>query len=494
MRAFPQMGIYRAGLDRAEDLLVDGVMEAYSQVSEHFYNETLDAFFNAPAPDLEPCFLQPGPWEGIHLPAEGFLEVEYRGTIVNRAAPGAHGYCAEPPDFPIQIDHYEPRDIGPGLFAVHADPELFPPSSNRDASRWTGTANVEPIRLEAIEPRRTVFPGEEITLIARVDEANDPRAEWEALTPGVEFLNIEVDDNIHTARVRLPVDDDHFPVLISIESTSVMGLRNPVCDPPPRRAHFILRSEEDVEVFPQSVCVAEGDTMEFWASVFSESADAPLQWSASGGQIDSQGRFRSDEAGEFVVTASLESGVSDSATIRVGPCECFYRVTLSGGVNATYSDFANATGELLAGELLTLRFGAPGDADAEFVVHEPAIVEGQPFGAIAGGTVKVPSANFGFLDNVTVAYWAVEDEGDAFLRVHRWTENDYLQGRITGVTTTAMVEATIDGAPTLLPLEIFPTFVEVEFLAPLFNPTRNPLGMFTHNCPVTRGDLMGELE
>lgn len=78
-----------------------------------------------------------------------------------------------------------------------------------------------------------------------------------------------------------------------------------------------------LEISPKEVTVNKGDEVQFSAKGFDANgneAATSVKWKASGGEIDSNGKFTATESGDFTITGTdSASGVSATATVHVNP-------------------------------------------------------------------------------------------------------------------------------------------------------------------------------
>ena len=450
--------------------------------------------------NTEACLLETGPWENI--PAHSteyplFFDIEYRGALdpsqaVNASCPDQIPTGQNPREF-------VPYRTGMGQVAVNLRGESFPPEENRAHSRLQHDLETRMITFLPSRQYRTVDPGEEVELEAQLRWALDPDVEWSVFQGEAEILEHHVEEDIPgmiydvSARVRVSSSVSDFPVVIYVESLSDRGLRADTCSPPPRNTFFFLRAEEELSIAPQAMCIPEGGTLQFEIIELSSSEEDPtIHWSASDGSISSSGYFTPPAGrGEYTIKAALNEDTYDEAKVRVGACECFYSLTLTGGGEAHVGEFANVQAEFIPNEVFMLSFGSAADGtDVQFIVPDPLMREGHPFVAPVGGTVALENVGLLAPPQMTLWYWPEDEEvGWTRLDVEWWADNDYIQGRIIGVTNAGTAMAVVDGQQVMLPFHLAPTTLEIEFMAPLYNLLRNPAGRFLHGCPSATPDL-----
>lgn len=414
------------------------------------------------------CVFEAGPWEKIPIHNPNQLEVTYLQTIANRAGPGGTPGCYPRSPAGENQQYYEPRAVGAGVVRVSASTAFFPPATNRVPSRWEGAVDVLPITVELTPHRRAAMPGEVVEVERKVYNAHWTRGEWSILTEGAEFVETP-GENTEKVQVRLPEDGSKFPVFVRFESKSDTGLRHEQCQPPPRYAYAIFTNDEALHISPKFRCVGEDEELVLEAHATSRAADPEVRWSASSGSISGDGDgavFRPSERGEVTITAELVgSDKKDSARVRVGPCECFYDVSMSGAYGGSYGDFGKMRAAVTDGRLV---IRAP-TGDDRFVITTDYVVPGQP-GVYPGGLSSFQTPGFfGPFSSTSV----VPGEG-SIVSITRWTEDNYIQGTYWGIAEVGISSGLDGGTAFMMP----PTFVEVHFMTYV----GNALGMLLSGC------------
>lgn len=438
------------------------------------------------------CQLETGPWEDIpvSLATPVSFEISHRFAVAHRRRQGP--ICWPNDQLTIPLDRYEARATGTGLLRVNLPPASYPPDTNRASSRWEAPVFVRPINVVFRQGNTVGAPGSTVEVVAEIQNAVDTRGSWSVEPASAEILEFSRDGDVHRATIRLPEDVEDFPIFVTLESDSTSGLRHRSCDPAPRSSTAVIRFEESIEISPKIYCIAQGESLQFDARIFSPVQDPQVIWETSGGSIDSSGLFQGTDDGEFLVSATLpDSQRTASARVRVGLCECFYHLSLRGSLHADYGEFGYVVSEYLGEEMFLMRFGRDETGThTNFFVPEVIGLEGMPFSALAGGTVKM-----GNLPNVAslppelrrMELWF--DPEATVIIVDHWSERDYIQGRILGFSEGGVLPRMVDGQERLLQMELSTVMMELEFMTPLFNPLRNPLGNFSHSCPGSGLDL-----
>lgn len=423
------------------------------------------------------CYIEPQVWEEIPLVPSQWREVGYYGDIEHRDAETQSEFCygTTPPHQDLDRREYEPTAVGTGRIGVGPDRDLFPLQREIDFydAVWEGQVETHPIDVEIMEGRAFGEPGEVIELTGEIRQAHDPDGDWEILVGGGEIYgdpSYEVDTStghgVHSAQLQLPEDEDEFPLLVGLDSTSSQGLRSSACDPEPRRDRVIVRNAEEggyFQIDPTFRCMAPGTELDFQADAdVPDQSDPTVRWHADGGSIDPEGTevtFATEQEGEYTVTATVEgTDLEQRAQVRAGACECYYNVTFTGGLQASYGAFENIFAWV---------------SDGNFFVNFGGALEiGEPEGALGAdnapfgrefvrpndvSAIEFDGAGTGF-DGVAV--WPHEG---GFLAIYHWSDDDYVQGMFAAPARAGLLPTDTGAEPVHLP----PTFVTVRFMAPV---------------------------
>lgn len=424
------------------------------------------------------CVLNPGPWENIRVGMTGSkLKVEYPGKIGSRAngADFREGFCVDGGPGGV-LNSYEPQRFGEGAIEVKANGSRahFPPESNEASSRWIKNIDMLPIEVVMETPNVAALPGETVTLEATIENAHDPSGIWEVVMGEATLENERRNDNQLSVDVVLPDNEVAFPVVVELRSRSSRGLRSPTCDPVPRAATAVIRDDSFLRINPRARCLSEDETHQFEAEYASADPSARPVWSATDGSISQNGLFVPGKAEEVTITARLEgTELTDSVRARVGHCECFYDIRVSGMANGTMGAFMGITG-LYADGMLIIEMGYENQPNLHVITAE---VPG-PFPTVvpAGGGVHLEEIYYGFLQ--TPAAWF--DEEGATLTITRWTPQGYVEGRLRGYSPGGTARYGGENVPYM-----GGAYIEIDFMAPIRS-AESPLGGLFTDCPLRR--------
>lgn len=429
------------------------------------------------------CYVEPQVWEELPLSPSQWRDVGYYGDIEHRDAETQSEFCygTTPPHHQLDRREYEPTAVGTGRIGVGPDRDLFPLEREIDYydAVWEGQVETHPIDVEILEGRAFGEPGEVIELTAEIRQAHDPDGDWEVLVGDGEIVgdpSYDIDTStghgVHSAQLQLPEHEDEFPLLVGLESTSSQGLRSSACDPEPRRDRVIVRNAQEGGYFqldPSFRCMAPGTELDFQATAdVPDQSEPTVHWHADGASIDPEGTeevtFAPSEEGEYTVTATVEgTDLEQEARVRVGPCECYYNVMFSGGLQGSYGAFEDITA-WVSNDQMNVRFGGVLDTgEPQGVLSADNAPFGREFARPNGmSSIEFDGAGTGF-DGV--ALWPEEETG--VLAVYHWSDDDYVQGMFA-----ASGRAGLDtGAG---PVHLPPTFVTVRFMAPVANDPISP--------------------
>ncbi len=437
------------------------------------------------------CYVKPGPWGPFTL-GNRHREVRYQSAVGNRGRAEDHerGFCNEGFVPGLSDNDYEQMFIGTGRILVNAIG--FPPDTNELSSRWHGPVRVDPLDVHVHWSDRSAHPGDVITVTGEVNLAHDTRAQWLVLSEGAQILSTDsTPDGFHSAEVQTPTDPDQFPVFLVLQSRSTDGLRTPECDPPPRQALQIIRNDEYLDIDPKVKCIGEGGELQYEAIISARTDNPTITWSSTGGSIDDNGLFRGTEVGEFTVRARLDgTDLEESALVRVGGCECYFNVRLSGEVNASFGRYGGLTANYVQNNI-----------DISFRTLPDALDRGNggfftPLAIQEGGAGILPAGGSLAYDGLSLSIYDeidnfMVDMGRGTLTIHRWTDDDYIQGTFEGearrsfqlmeVFEAAAAGGGLDGWEEVA---FGPrTTIRVDFMTPIYNPFRNPMGIAFHDCP-----------
>lgn len=422
------------------------------------------------------CVIEPGPWPDIDIRTQ-LLEARYDGSIGTR-----HGdqfslddFCYDDHHQGQDISYYEPLALGPGQIKVNADPSYFPPGYNRQLSRWRGDVTVYPGDVDIPHDDRSADPGDVVTLRGEIDHLWDRSGRWKVRTDAGKI--IDTDDDVegnHRADIQLPSSTDDFPVIVSLKSTADTGLRHSDCNPPPRHHLAIIRSDEELRIEPQFRCIEEGGQLQYEAHVSVAESDPDIQWSASGGSIDDRGLFQASDIGEFTIEATVDGyDLQDDAHLRVGPCECFHHVSLTGGISGSFSA-TGTTSAIYDAEDFGVFLDQPGQ-DNSGTVRPRFHLSNTWFGSPAGGSFQFAELAGGAFEGVSVSV----DNDAGWLAVDHWSDEDYVQGRFVGQANPIGVETRNAPGQPPTTVDLPATEVTVEFMATASDPG---MGAFSNEC------------
>ena len=436
------------------------------------------------------CVIETGPWGPFYPNPLRHMEILYTQAVGSRSQPADRnrGFCVDKPMSGVGLRQYEQMRTGDGRILLNMS-SGFPPESNQILSRWRGDVRVSEIDVQLLQRERTALPGDLVQFEGNIDFAHDTRARW-LTSPGAEVITSEEPTpGYHLAQIRTPSDPDLFPVYVMLQSRSDRGLRTPLCEPQPRNTIGVIRNDEHLSIDPKFKCIGEGGELQFEAFYSTLVEDPTIHWTASGGAIDQNGRFQSDQEGEFTIRAQIEgTDLKDSALVRVGNCECYFNVRLSGEVNASFGRFGGINANVVQNNLdISFRTSAnalpQGRGNGGFFSPLALTQEG-PAVLPASGTLAYDGLNLSIYDEID-SFWV--DMGRGKITIHRWSEDGYIQGSFVGQARRAFQLVEVFEDPTGEGWEEVAfgprTTIRVDFMTPVYNPARNPIGFAIHDCP-----------
>lgn len=208
-----------------------------------------------------------------------------------------------------------------------------------------GKANLEVIPID-VSTDRMLIPiskaGETLTLNGFIENAIDNSLEWETTAGELTFLEFEDTELGHEVyELKTSSDPEDYPILVTIESTSTTGARNPAYSPFPRRTSINI-SLSDLELsIDGETCLKPGESTNIVATmtgadnpavIWTVDPDATLITSSLG-DVNTANFTAPDEEGSYKITAtSVENpALEKSVRIRVRKsCDNYIILTVDG--------------------------------------------------------------------------------------------------------------------------------------------------------------------
>ena len=328
-----------------------------------------------------------------------------------------------------------PLMVGADVIRVSAVKEMF---GFRTVS---GELPVETLAIQVTATPDVITvqtPGEIVSIAADIANAEVLTLDWR---PEQGAWNDGHGNATNTPGVRplqTPTDPALYPFLVTIESLSRQGLRA-TGNPPRVDAVTVRYQPASIVVNPGYVCVANGDTETFTATV--QGLDNPaVTWSVEAlteggpvvGSISQGGVFTAPASGAasvFVVATSQQNPeISGRTEIDVGACTCTFDLTIQGAGLWTGDYAAHSFGT--GGLPFTLTFGYT-DPNAEPLGLAQVFVGSLP----GSGETGSWDCNFSWFSG-TATWVATNSDGtSASLEIHRNT-GAMIQGSISGTALT----------------------------------------------------------
>ncbi len=234
----------------------------------------------------------------------------------------------------VSTHGYGPKAVGAADLRVKTRSRQFGSSHI-----WEDKAvEVREIVVSVVPTVRRVNTGQEIEMRGFVRNSFEPKkARWKILSadgsPVQKLDGGYRDQGEHYQRLKLPDDEEAFPITVELESTTTSGLRNGAAGR--RYGSGTLTTGAVVDIGPDTGCVEQGEKLAMFAEVFGVE-DTRLRWTASGpGSITQEGVLTARGDGEVVVKAVsvADPDAWDEANIDVGGCTCQFSLQISGDSN-----------------------------------------------------------------------------------------------------------------------------------------------------------------
>ena len=249
----------------------------------------------------------------------------------------------------VSTHGYGPRDLGSADLRVKTRSRKF-----GSAHIWEDKpVEVREIGVSVVPTVRRVTTGEEIEMRGFIRHSFEPKkARWTIISAnGAAVQKLESGyrgEGEHYQMLKLPDEEEAFPITVELDSTTTTGLRNGASDR--RYGSATLTTGAVVDIGPDTGCVEQGETLAMFAEVFGVE-DTRLRWSASGpGSVSQEGVLTSSGDGEVTVRAVsvADPEAFDEAHIDVGGCTCRFSLQISGdssrAVNGSIAHYST-TGE-----------------------------------------------------------------------------------------------------------------------------------------------------
>ncbi len=193
-------------------------------------------------------------------------------------------------------------------------------------------ATVNAIEVDLGPRVRIASPGFPVPLGYAVRNAVDPSLTFSSAS-AANIVNDETTARDGVVTVELPNDRASYPVSVIAESTSRTGARESGIPPRTGDVLFVLG---DLEVGPNNRCIRPGATLQLRGSArYVDGTEATIAWSSP--HVDDSGIFTAPGTeGEYDVVATATYATpgsptfTDSLTVRVGDCRCWYDIQITG--------------------------------------------------------------------------------------------------------------------------------------------------------------------
>lgn len=177
-----------------------------------------------------------------------------------------------------------------------------------------------------------VDPGDPMFFDSTVEWANDESVKW-SVTDG-EILGA---NDQKTMVLKTPDEEWDDPIEVRATSQSKGGLRAKNEAIPRFGLAAVYANKIRIEIIPGWACVEKSKTKTFQAKVEGVEGDPDISWSASSGSFSGSTYFApGSNVGNVTITATVSTEdreVSESITIRVGECKCYWSADFSGGLS-----------------------------------------------------------------------------------------------------------------------------------------------------------------
>jgi len=240
-----------------------------------------------------------------------------------------------------------PAAVGPDIIRVKAVTEKFGYQSiSADLPIETKAINVT-ATLDVIAVRN---PGEEVNVTATIANADRITLDWRTEAGSWNDNQGNETNEPGTRPLLTPTDEQAYPFLVVVESSSRQGLR--ASGLPPRLGIVTVRLQKaSIIVAPGGACVANGESEPFTATV--EGLDnTAVTWSlepvniggAAVGSITQTGLYSAPATGSgtamVVATSQEDPAVVGKVEVEAGSCTCSWTLVVEGD-GAWSGDFAS---------------------------------------------------------------------------------------------------------------------------------------------------------
>ncbi len=336
-----------------------------------------------------------------------------------------------------------PLEVGPDVLQVAAQPSEFGGQeihAQVDVATRAIVVNVTP------EEIYIATAGDLIEVTATIENANIQSLFWTPEHGAWQDGIGNATNGPGTRPLSTPSNEDAYPYLVTVESTSDAGLR--ASGEPPRLGILTVRlAEDEILVSYADGCVINDETMDFTATQPDGSA-MEVTWSledpATGlpstqGEISAAGQYTAPATGTgnvlVVATGVLNPNARGIALISFGTCVCFWEFEL-GGSGSFFGDralheFPSALNPVFLIEMDHL--DNSNDDQPAGVVHSFS-------GPNVGETGSWPAV---IVFNDGTNTWGAGDENTPATLTITVNTTDHIEGSVSGICTSVVGGETV---------------------------------------------------